>query len=408
MTTSEPRRPLQSADRVSLEEFTSNAKKFLDEATVQWPAVEAENRRISLFPDLTPEEERAELRTARAWRAYRFDAGYGWITGPPDYGGHGLPRAYERAYQQLERGHPFPNQRIYDIGIGMVAPTLLAFGSEEVKGRYLNAMHRGDLVGCQLFSEPGAGSDLARIATRAEFENGQWVINGQKVWSSGAHLSDIGLLICRSGDVERRHRNLTAFALPMSSPGVTVRPIRQMTGGASFNEVFLDGVQIPDLFRLGEVDEGWTVVLATLMNERAAVGGPSAGGTGILSTQRLAGLLERFGDPANLLARDELMRLHCDLAVARMTRLRSEARLRAGQAPGPEMSIGKIALTNNLRALVQFVSHVLGPRLIADSGEPDAYAWAEFVLGVPGLRLGGGTDEIQRNILAERVLGLPK
>jgi alkylation response protein AidB-like acyl-CoA dehydrogenase len=181
-----------------------------------------------------------------------------------------------------------------------------------------------------------------------------------------------------------------------------------MTGGASFNEVFLDNVQIRDTYRLGAVDEGWTVVLATLMNERAAVGGPSAGGTGILSTPRLAALLERFGDATNLLARDELMRLHCSLAVARMTRMRSEAKLRAGQAPGPEMSIGKISLTNNLSALVQFVSHVLGPRLIADSGEADSYAWAEFVLGVPGLRLGGGTDEVQKNILAERVLGLPK
>jgi alkylation response protein AidB-like acyl-CoA dehydrogenase len=406
MTPNEPSAHIE--DAVSLEDFESHAKGFLDDAAKRWRVKEQKGRRISLFPDLTPEEESAELASARAWRSHRFDSGYGWISGPREYGGGGLPRAFERAYQRLERGHIFPNQRIYDIGIGMVAPTIMAFGSEVVKDRYLKSMHRGDLVGCQLFSEPGAGSDLAGIGTRAVFNEDRWLINGQKVWSSGAHLSDVGLLICLTGDAENRHRNLTAFALPMSTTGVKVRPIRQMTGGASFNEVFLDNVQIRDTYRLGAVDEGWTVVLATLMNERAAVGGPSAGGTGILSTPRLAALLERFGDATNLLARDELMRLHCSLAVARMTRMRSEAKLRAGQAPGPEMSIGKISLTNNLRTLVQFVSHVLGPRLIADSGEADSYAWAEFVLGVPGLRLGGGTDEVQKNILAERVLGLPK
>jgi alkylation response protein AidB-like acyl-CoA dehydrogenase len=408
MKTTEPNVSAESTSTISLEQFEHEAKAFLDGAAIEWADEAREDRRISLFPDLTAEEEAAELATARAWRSQRFDAGFGWIGGPREFGGRGLPRAFERTYLQLERRHTFPNQRIYDIGIGMVAPTIMVFGSEKVKGRYLRAMHRGDLVGCQLFSEPGAGSDLASISSRAVLSEEKWRINGQKVWSSGAHLSDVGLLICRTGEIDKRHRNLTAFALPMASPGVSVRPIRQMTGGASFNEVFLDDVDIPDSYRLGAIDGGWEVVLATLMNERAAVGSPSAGGAGILSTQRLAALLERFGDPSNPLARDELMRLHSGLAVARMTRMRSEARLRAGQAPGPEMSIGKISLTNNLLALVQFVGHVLGPRLIADSGEADAYAWAEFVLGVPGLRLGGGTDEIQKNILAERVLGLPR
>jgi alkylation response protein AidB-like acyl-CoA dehydrogenase len=408
MSTTQERDATKDAGGTALEEFEQEAEAFLDKAAIQWADHGPEERRIALFPDLTPEEEHAELDAARDWRSQRFDAGFGWIWGPPEYGGRGLPRSFERAYLRLERQHTFPNQRIYDIGIGMVAPTFLAFGTEIVKERYLLAMYRGDLVGCQVFSEPGAGSDLASISSRAVLDGDEWRVNGQKVWSSGAHLSDVGLLICRTGELENRHKNLTAFALPMASSGVNVRPIRQMTGGASFNEVFLDDVRIPDAYRLGEVDRGWEVVLATLMNERAAVGSPSAGGTGILSTQRLMDLLREFGDPTSPLARDELVQLHCSLAVARMTRLRTEARLRAGQPPGPEMSIGKISLTNNLMALVQFVGHVLGPRLIADSGEPDAYAWAEFVLGVPGLRLGGGTDEIQKNILAERVLGLPR
>jgi alkylation response protein AidB-like acyl-CoA dehydrogenase len=400
--------PDQPASRVD-ESYQRDIEEFLREAARLFSVDdEPATQRISLFPDLTREEELEELRLARAWRSYRFDAGFGWITGPESYGGRGLSRAHERTYIQSERRHRFARQRIYDIGIGMVAPTLQTFGTDLAKNRFLRGMHRGDLVGCQLFSEPGAGSDLSSISTRAERDGHSWRVIGQKIWSSGAHLSDLGLLVCRTGEVENRHRNLTAFILPMASAGVTVRPIRQMTGGASFNEVFFDDVELADEYRLGEVDRGWEVVVATLMSERAAVGGPAAGGSGILSTQRLAELLRRTGRLSDGAVRDELMKLHCSLAVSRMTRLRAEAKLRAGQRPGPEMSIGKIALTNNLAGVTKIVSLALGPRLIADSGELDAYAWAEFVLGVPGLRLGGGTDEIQRNILAERVLGLPR
>ena len=391
-------------------EFLAAAETFIAAAAARRAGLPsaAQPDRVALFPDLTPEQEQAELEAARAWRRERFDAGFGWLSGPPEYGGAGLSAAHERAYLRLERARTFPAQRVYDIGLGMVAPAILAFGSDAAKERYLRALHRGDILGCQLFSEPGAGSDLASISTRAQRHGDAWIVNGQKVWSSGAHLSDVGLLVCRTGEPEARHRNLTAFVLPMHAPGVAVRPIRQMTGGASFNEVFLDEVRIPDELRLGEVDDGWNVVVATLMNERAAVGAPAAGGSGILSTERIAGLLRRFGRLDDAVVRDELMRLHCSLAVSRITRLRSEARRKAGQRPGPEMSIGKIALTNNLAALSHLVSAVLGARLIADTGEPGTYAWAEFVLGQPGLRLGGGTDEIQKNIIAERVLGLPR
>ena len=391
-------------------EFLAAAADFVAAAagrrarTPSRPAAE----RVALFPDLTAEEEQAELEAARAWRQERFDAGFGWLSGSAEYGGAGLSAGHERAYLKLERASTFPPQRIYDIGIGMVAPAILAFGSDVAKARYLRPLHRGDIIGCQLFSEPGAGSDLASISTRAERQGEDWRINGQKVWSSGAHLSDVGLLVCRTGEPAARHRNLTAFALPMHAPGVTVRPIRQMTGGASFNEVFFDDVRIPDELRLGEVNQGWDVVMATLMNERAAVGAPAAGGSGILSTERIAGLLRRFGRLDDAVVRDELMRLHCALVTSRITRLRSEARRQAGQRPGPEASIGKIALTNNLAALCHLLSVALGPRLIADTGEPGTYMWAEFVLGQPGLRLGGGTDEIQKNIVAERVLGLPR
>jgi alkylation response protein AidB-like acyl-CoA dehydrogenase len=364
--------------------------------------------RIALFPDLSPEQEAEELAVARRWRAERFDAGFGWLSGPIDLGGRGLSREHETEYRQIERRHRFPNQRIFDVGLGMVAPMIQAYGTEVAKKTYLAAMHRGDIVGCQLFSEPGAGSDLAGMSTRATRDGSEWVVNGQKVWSSGAHVSDVGILACRTGAAEDRHRNLTVFALPMSTPGVTVRPIRQMTGGASFNEVFFENVRIGDELRLGEVDAGWDVVISTLAHERAAVGGPAAGGNGVLRTRRLAQLLEHHGRLQDHAVRDELMRLHCSLTVARLTRQRADATARAGQRPGPEMSIGKLSLTHNLATVSKLVGLALGPRLIADTGEADAYAWAEFVLGVPGLRLGGGTDEIQRNIIAERVLGLPR
>ncbi|MGC0367341.1 alkylation response protein AidB-like acyl-CoA dehydrogenase [Rhodococcus sp. 27YEA15] len=398
---------------VALDEFLHSAKTFLEEAAPRHAAVNAAGRdsapeRVALFPDLSPAEEAEELRAARAWRQERFDAGFGWPAGPTEFGGAGLSPAYERAYLKLERNYQIAPQRIYDIGLGMVAPTLLAFGTDVARRKYLQSLYRGDIVACQLFSEPGAGSDLSSIATRAVRDGDEWLVNGQKIWSSGAHLSSLGLLVCRTGDPDARHRNLTAFALPMDAEGVDVRPIRQMTGGSSFNEVFLNDVRISDDLRLGEVDKGWDVVIATLMNERAAVGGPAAGGSGILSTERLAALLNRFGRLGDDAVRDELMRLHTSLAVSKMTRLRSEAKLRAGQRPGPEMSIGKLALTNNLAAVSRLVSLALGPRLIADSGEVGTYMWSELVLGQPGLRIGGGTDEVQRNILAERVLGLPR
>jgi alkylation response protein AidB-like acyl-CoA dehydrogenase len=193
----------------------------------------------------------------------------------------------------------------------------------------------------------------------------------------------------------------------MATPGVDVRPLRQMTGGAAFNEVFLTEVIIPDDHRLGEVDGGWTVALTTLMHERNSVGG-AGGGAGILATARLVETARRFGLDRDPLTRQKLASVYTRLAVARYTRLRSEARRLAGMPPGPEGSIAKLAHTQNLAAVADLMSGMLSPLLVADSGQWGTAAWSEFVLGVPGFRLGGGTDEIQRNILAERVLGLPK
>jgi alkylation response protein AidB-like acyl-CoA dehydrogenase len=289
----------------------------------------------------------------------------------------------------------------------MVAPTILAHAIPEVRERYLRSMYRGDIVGCQLFSEPVAGSDLAGIQTRAERDGDEWIVSGQKVWTSGAQYSDIGEIITRTDPDKPKHKGLTMLLVDMHAPGIEVRPLRQMTGGATFNEVFFDEVRVPDSHRLGDVDEGWTVALTTLMNERAAIGGGGAG-VGTMNFTRFVELAHHLGVDRDPLVRQGLADVYIRTTVAKYTNLRGTAKIRAGQLPGPEMSIGKLALTTNMTRLGEVLSEMLGPRLAADSGEWGTYAWHEFLLGVPGMRVAGGTDEIMRNIVGERVLGLPK
>jgi len=268
-------------------------------------------------------------------------------------------------------------------------------------------MYRGDLVGCQLFSEPAAGSDLAGLQTRAERDGDEWIVNGQKVWTSGAQYSDIGEIICRTDPDAPKHKGLTGFVVNMKAPGVEVRPLRQMTGGASFNEVFFTDVRIPDDHRLGDVNQGWSVALTTLMNERASIGGGGAGG-GATSTTRLIELLRHLGKEGDPVLRQRVADVYINAQVAKYTNQRAMAKIKAGGLPGPEMSIAKLSLTNNMTRVANLLSLALGPKLIADTGEWGTFAWSELVLGIPGMRVAGGTDEIMRNIVGERVLGLPK
>jgi alkylation response protein AidB-like acyl-CoA dehydrogenase len=396
---------------ISEVEFRAEAKAFLD--THAEPRVEEKfewgkgSDRVGLLEEKSPEQEAEEIRAAKAWKATEHDAGFGWITGPEEYGGRALPAAYERAYREVAAGYAIRSQSIFGIGLGMVAPTILAHGIPEVKSRYLEPLHRGDIIACQLFSEPVAGSDLAGIQTRAERDGDEWILNGQKVWTSGAHYSDIGEIITRTSTDKPKHKGLTMFVVDMKAPGVEVRPLRQMTGGASFNEVFFSDVRVLDTHRLGDVDEGWTVALTTLMNERASIGG--GGGAGFsLNVTRLRELAFHYALDDDPIVRQRLADIYIRMTVARYTSLRAMAKIRAGQLPGPEMSIAKLALTQNMQRAAQTLGELLGPRLIADSGEWGTFAWSEFVLGIPGLRVAGGTDEVMRNIVGERVLGLPK
>jgi len=363
---------------------------------------------VGLFEEVDRAVELEQLTEAKAWRAKRYDAGLGWITGPTQYGGRELSGAHERLYGSLESKYAVPGQGFFGIGLGMVAPTILAHATDEVKDAYLAKMYRADLVGAQLFSEPGAGSDLASLQTKAERDGDEWVLTGQKVWTSGAHYADIGEVICRTDTDLPKHKGLTGFVVDMRAPGVDIRPLRQMTGGASFNEVFFDEVRVPDSHRLGDVNQGWTVALTTLMNERASIGAGSGGGGGLANVTRLAELCRHFGIDQDPLVRQRLMDVYIGFQVARMNNQRGLDKIKRGQLPGPEMSTAKLSLTNNLWATATFVVDVLGPRAIADTGEWGTFAWGQLLLGVPGMKVAGGTDEIMKNIIGERVLGLPK
>jgi acyl-CoA dehydrogenase len=398
---------------VTIDQFEEEVTAFLDanatpkeaEKDFRWGEGADE---VSLFEEVDRETELAQLAKAKVFRAARYDAGLGWISGPTRYGGRELPNAYERLYGQLEGRYSVPAQNFFGIGLGMVAPTILAHATDEVRDAYLAKLYRGDLVGCQLFSEPGAGSDLAGLQTRADRDGDEWILNGQKVWTSGAQYSDIGEVICRTDPDQPKHKGLTGFVIDMHAPGVEVRPLRQMTGGASFNEVFMTDVRVPDSHRLGDVNQGWTVALTTLMNERASIGAGGGGGSGLANVTRLAEMVRHFGRDDDPVTRQELMKVYIGFQVAKFNNQRAMDKIKAGQLPGPEMSIAKLSLTYNLWRSANFVADVLGPRLTADTGEWGTFAWARFLCGVPGLRVAGGTDEVMKNIVGERVLGLPK
>src|SRR3954470_3570184 len=285
--------------------FNGNAKlKMAEDKPFVWGEGD-DDMSSALFEEVDREREKLELTEAQEWRTKRYDAGLGWITGPKEYGGRELTQAHERAYGALESKYDIPAGGFFGIGLGMVAPTIKDHAQPHVKERYLPKMYRGDVVGCQLFSEPGAGSDLASLQTRAIRDGDEWLITGQKVWTSGAQYSDIGEVICRSDPDQPKHKGLTGFVVDMHAPGVEVRPLRQMTGGASFNEVFFNDVRVPDTHRLGDVNQGWTVALTTLMNERAAIGGGGGGGMGLASIVRLQEMVRHFG-----LAEDPITRQH--------------------------------------------------------------------------------------------------
>ncbi|MEU7813906.1 acyl-CoA dehydrogenase family protein [Pseudonocardia sp. NPDC049154] len=356
--------------------------------------------RHGLIPD-SDRDDPAALEAEREWRRTVFDAGFGWLSGPVELGGRGLPHEYEALYRRCEEDFDVPEGRHLSIGMGMVAPTVAAWGDEALRREVPRAIRRGDLVGCQLFSEPGAGSDLAALRTAARRTDTGWVVDGQKVWTSEAHWADVGLLLARTDPEAPKHAGITAFLVDMHAPGVDVRPLRQITGGASFNEVFLDGVEIPEARRLGPVNAGWQVARSTLTVERGSIG--RGVGLEVVDSGLLDELVDRLGRGDDPRVRRLLAEIH-----VRRRALDATSRRLFAEGAGPEFAMTKLMATETLRRIADLLTEVIGPAFAADGGEWGTWSWVEWVFGIPGIRFGGGTDEIQRNLLAERVLGMPR
>lgn len=381
------------------------------------PTVDEFRNEVSTFFDETLpaalDGVEGQLARAKAWRAALFDSGLAAIDYPVAHGGRDLGPEYLQAYREISRGRIPREDATFGIGVGMAMPTLRDYGSDDLQARFLRRGLRGDDIWCQMYSEPGSGSDLASLATRAELDGDEWVVTGQKVWTSGAQQSQYAILLARTDPGLPKHRGITMFVLPVEQDGVTVRPLVQMTGHAEFNEVFIDEARIPRDWIVGDVNGGWATAVALLAHERVQTGTASMSGS---SDQRskagrtpipVAQLIDlarskgRLGEPV---VRQELARLHSG------ERIVSWLGARAGMHP----SIGKLWRTRQGRAAADLAARLAFPASPAwhpdldDERNADDDYFAYHILNCRGMSLGGGTDEIQRNTLGERALGLPR
>ena len=380
---------------------TPEEARFREEAA-SWLAENAPTD--DAFRALTP------LEQAKVWQKQKYDAGWACIGWAPEFGGRGASAIEEVIWRQEESQYDLPAS-FFLIGQGMIGPTLMAWASDEDKARFLPPLASGEEVWCQLFSEPAGGSDLAALRTRAERDGNDWVINGQKIWTSGAHYSDYGVIVVRTDPTVPKHKGLSYFYVDMKAPGVEVKPIKQLTGDSDFNEVYFTDVRVSDSQRLGEVGQGWQVSLTTLMNERAAIGG-SFGQMDVSLAMSVAEEVEIDGRPAleDSAVRTRIANWYVQEAGLKYTGYRSLTALSRGALPGPENSIGKLVGAPKMQAMSSYLMDLLGASgAIADESlAAKAGIIQRAYMGAPGLRIAGGTDEIMANIIAERVLGLPQ
>jgi alkylation response protein AidB-like acyl-CoA dehydrogenase len=336
----------------------------------------------------------------RLWHRRQFEGGWGAPSWPAEYGGRGFGPV-ETAIWAEEKARVGANIPFNVAGFGMAGPTIIAHASDEQKKRYLPAILAGDEIWCQLFSEPGAGSDLAALTTRATRDGDSWIVTGQKVWSSSAYEADFGILLARYDFDRSKHEGLIYLICDMRAPGVDIRPLRQMSGEAEFNEVFLNDVRIPDENRIGEPGDGWRIAMTTLMFERMSIGAATAGYT--FPFEKLVELAVARGRPDSLV-RQELARIYTRTKILDLLNARVLSKLRKGEIPTAEGSILKIALADLVTESAKLgVRLVGGDGLVMKDGGPQLE-----LLQAPAFHIGGGTDEVQRNVVAERVLGLPR
>jgi alkylation response protein AidB-like acyl-CoA dehydrogenase len=375
-----------------LAEFRAEARTWLD---AHAPAKGAPG-------DFTGGRELEFVDGCRRWQRTLFEGGWAGITWPEWAGGRGLSVLHDVAFRR-EQARYGVSGAAFDVGIGMVGPTLMVHGTQAQRDRHLPALLRGDEVWCQMFSEPGAGSDLAGLSTRAERVGERWVVNGQKVWTSYARFADFAILLAHSDPEQPRHRGITCFALDMTTPGIEVRPIRQMNGAAEFNEVFLTDVAVPHSAVVGEIHGGWAVAATMLGSERGLVGEEFPGVADLIVAARETGRAE---DP---LVRQGIAQAHVNAEILHYLDLRIQTALSQGSPVGALPSIVNLSFAASLRQTGDLAAALMGPEVLtAAAHEGVAGRFAYLVVTAPSVRIASGTDEIQRNIIAERSLGLPR
>ncbi|MEM9405667.1 MAG: acyl-CoA dehydrogenase family protein [Acidobacteriota bacterium] len=378
-------------------EFRREARAWLSQ---QAPAFELDpNRALKI-------ESTADLDHARSWQRTKAEAGWAGLNWPEEYGGRALSPLHAIIWQQEEQAYAVPRGALFSISLNFCGSTMMAYASEEQKRHHLPRILSGEEIWCQLFSEPGAGSDLAGLRTRSERQGDEWVVNGQKVWNTLAQYADFGILVTRHDPTLPKHKGMTYFFVDMRSEGLEARPIVQISGSSSFNEVFFTNVRIPDANRLGEVGAGWQVALTTLMNERLGAGSLESP-PDYQHVMELASVLDEapLGDAA---VRDRVADWYVESQGLRLVKWRILTALARGDQPGPEASIQKLVAANKQQAISSFGLDLQEQGGILENGDAplDGLLQKTF-LGSPAARIAGGTDEILRNIIAERVLRLP-
>ncbi len=385
--------PAEAAVRAEARAWLASVARLRGEGDGDWRAFRAK----------TDEVDAAQLEMARAWQRTKFDAGWAAPHWPVEHGGQGRT-GIEAGVVAEEEARFDVAANFFVVGIDMAGPTLMAHGTPEQQKRFLEPMLRGDESWCQLFSEPGSGSDLASLSTRAVRDGDEWVLTGQKVWTSSAHTADWGICLARTDPTVAKHAGITYFLVDMHARGVVVRPLRQIDGAIHFNEVFLDEVRVPQEHVVGEVGDGWRVAMTTLTAERTSIG--EGGQTGWRDVAELARQRGRDHDPV---LRQELARVATREMIQRWLVYRVRTAAAHGRQPGPEASVLKLVNSHQVEHVGALVLSILGATgTLWHDDAPDHGFWQDVFLFQWSSRIGGGTENIQRNILGERVLGLPR
>ena len=375
--------------------FRARCKEFLD-ANATGIAVDG--------PD--PRDEQSMAQT-KVYQGKVAEAGLAGLIYPSEYGGAGLTKAHDRIWREESAHYPDMTSQL-TISHGMCLPMVSEYGTHEQKSAYLADMIAARTVWCQMFSEPGAGSDVASLQTRAELDGDEWIINGQKVWTTLAHVCDYGILIARTDPEQPKHAGISMFIVDMRDPAVEIRPIHQIDGGKHFNEVFFTDLRVPKDNLLGDLNNGWRMATAMLMYERVAIGTGTTSGISRPFSRRLIAHAQKTGRISDPVLRQELMKLYSEETAKSLVSMRTRAELKAGKTPGPGGSLGKLHGGRIMRHMRTLASDVGGIETVAHpDGEPSG-EWTRYLLGSFSANIAGGTDEIQKNIIGDRVLGLPR